>query len=75
MNFRAGGQLPLVISFRAVVLFVMSGAGLTPSNFNAEASDASIREDRTDSHHIADDSLLARLLGGAYYFPRIPRSI
>ena len=39
MNFRAGGQLPLVISFEAVFLFVMSGVGLTPSNFNAEADE------------------------------------
>ena len=37
--FRNGGQLPLVISFEAVFLFVVSGAGLTPSNFNAETSD------------------------------------
>jgi hypothetical protein len=39
LNFRAGGQLPLVISFKAVFLFVMSGAGFTPSNFNAETSE------------------------------------
>ena len=45
---RISGQLPLVVSFRAVFLFVVSGAGLIPSNFNAEASDTSIREERTD---------------------------
>ena len=33
------GQLPLVISIEAVILFVMSGTGLIPSNFNAEASE------------------------------------
>ena len=37
--FHADGQLPLVISFKAVFLFVMSGAGFTPSNFNAETSE------------------------------------
>jgi len=42
LNFRAGGQLPLVISFKAVSLFVMSGAGLTPSNFNAEAGESKL---------------------------------
>ena len=50
IDLRAGGQLPLVISFEAVFLFVMSGTGFTPSNFNAETSDASIREERTDSY-------------------------
>ena len=33
------GQLPLVISFEAVFLFVVSGTGLIPSNFNADASE------------------------------------
>jgi len=42
LNFRAGGQLPLVVNFRAVFLFVMSGAGLNPSNFNAEASESKL---------------------------------
>jgi hypothetical protein len=42
IEFRAGGQLPLVISFEAVSLFVMSGAGLIPSNFNAEASESKL---------------------------------
>jgi hypothetical protein len=32
IDFRAGGQLPLVISFRAVFLFVVSGAGFTLPN-------------------------------------------
>jgi hypothetical protein len=36
------GQLPLVISFEAVILFVVSGTGLIPSNFNAEASDSKL---------------------------------
>ena len=49
IDLRVGGQLPLVISFEAVFLFVMSGTGFIPSNFNAETSDASIREERTDS--------------------------
>jgi hypothetical protein len=40
--FRNGGQLSLVVSFETVFLFVMSGAGLTPSNFNAEASDSKL---------------------------------
>jgi hypothetical protein len=31
--FCTGGQLPLVISFEAVILFVVSGAGFLPSNF------------------------------------------
>ncbi len=44
------GQLPLVIGFEAVFLFVMSGTGFTLSNFNAVTSDASIREERTDNH-------------------------
>ena len=39
---RNGGQFPLVISFKAVFLFVMSGAGFTPSNFNAETSDSKL---------------------------------
>jgi len=37
---RINGQFPLVISFEALSLFVMSGAGLTLSNFNAEAGDS-----------------------------------
>ena len=62
MNYGAGGQLPLVISFEAVFLFVMSGAGFIPSNFNAETSDASIREERTDDHYFHNDPLLEQLL-------------
>ena len=50
IEFRAGGQLPLVISFEAVFLFVMSGTGFILPNSNAETSDASISEERTDSH-------------------------
>ena len=52
------GQLPLVISFEAVFLFVVSGAGFTQSNFNAETSDASIIEERTDDYHVSDNPLL-----------------
>ena len=37
-----GGRLPLVISFEAVFLFVMSGAGFTLSNFNTDASDSKL---------------------------------
>ena len=48
IDLRINGQLPLVVSFEAVFLFVMSGAGFTPSNFNAETSDVAIREERTD---------------------------
>ena len=36
------GQLPLVVSFEAVFLFVMSGTGLILSNFNTEASDSKL---------------------------------
>ena len=39
IDSRIDGQLPLVVSFEAVSLFVVSGAGLIPSNFNAEASE------------------------------------
>jgi hypothetical protein len=57
--FRAGGQLPLVISFRAVFLFVMSGAGFTPSNFNAETSDSKLSGRNVPIiTTISDDSLL-----------------
>ena len=49
IDLRAGGQLPLVISVEAVFLFVMSGTGFTLPNFNIATSDASIREERTDS--------------------------
>ena len=42
IDLRIDGQLPLVISFEAVSLFVMSGAGLIPSNFNAEAGDSKL---------------------------------
>ena len=50
IDLRTGGQLPQVISFEALFLFVMSGAGFTPSNSNAETSDASIIEERTDRY-------------------------
>ena len=62
LELRVGGQLPLVISFEAVFLFVMSGTGFMPSNFNAAASDASIREERTDIHYFRSESLLEQLL-------------
>jgi hypothetical protein len=42
IDWRAGGQLPLVISFEAVFLFVMSGTGFTPSNFNAATSESKL---------------------------------
>ena len=41
-DWRAGGQLPLVVSFEAVFLFVMSGTGFIPSNSNAETSDSKL---------------------------------
>ena len=40
--FRNGGQLSLVVNFETVFLFVVSGAGLIPSNFNMEASDSKL---------------------------------
>ena len=40
----------------------MSGTGFIPSNFNAETSDASIREERTDRYHISDNALLVQPL-------------
>ena len=42
IDLRIDGQLSLVVSFETVSLFVMSGAGLIPSNFNAEASDSKL---------------------------------
>ncbi len=36
----------------------MSGTGFIPPNFNAETSDASIREDRTDNYDFHHNSLL-----------------
>jgi hypothetical protein len=39
IDWRINGQLPLVISFKAVFLFVMSGTGFIPSNFYAETSE------------------------------------
>ena len=60
IDLRVGGQLPLVISFEAVFLFVVSGTGFIPSNSNAGTSDASIREERTDHYHIADNALLVQ---------------
>ncbi len=57
--FRAGGQLPLVISFKAVFLFVVSGAGFIPSNFNAETSDSKLSGRNVPIiTSISDDSLL-----------------
>ena len=58
IDLLVGGQLPLVISFRAVFLFVMSGAGLTLSNSYAAASGIATREERTDNHYFHNDSLL-----------------
>jgi hypothetical protein len=40
--FRSDGQLPFVVSVKAVILFVVSGAGFIPSNFNAETSDSKL---------------------------------
>ena len=40
IDLRTGGQLPQVISFEAVFLFVMSGTGFTLPNFNAATSDS-----------------------------------
>ena len=60
IDLLVSGQLPLVVSFEAVFLFVMSGTGFNPSNFNAGTSDASIREERTDRYHISDNALLVQ---------------
>jgi hypothetical protein len=40
----------------------VSGAGFIPSNFNTETSDASIREERTDSYYFRNNSLLGQPL-------------
>ena len=42
IDLRIDGQLPLVISFEAVSLFVMSGTGLTIPNFNGSTSDSKL---------------------------------
>ena len=73
--FHADGQLPLVISFKAVFLFVMSGAGFTLSNFYAETSDIAIREERTDNQNFRTDSLLGQSLAGVVCSPEAPSSI
>ncbi len=39
IDLLVGGQLPFVVSVRAVFLFVMSGTGFMPSNFNAATSE------------------------------------
>ena len=62
IDLLVGGQLPLVISFRAVFLFVMSGAGFTPSNFNAATSEASFIEERTDDYYFRNNPLLGQPL-------------
>ena len=62
IDLLVGGQLPLVISFRAVFLFVVSGAGFIPSNFNAETSEASLIEERTDDYYFRNNPLLEQPL-------------
>ena len=42
IDLHIDGQLPLVISFEAVSLFVMSGTGLTIPNFNGSTSDSKL---------------------------------
>jgi hypothetical protein len=42
IDLRIDGQLPLVISFKAVSLFVMSGAGFILPNSNAVTSDSKL---------------------------------
>ena len=42
IDLLVGGQLPLVVSFEAVFLFVMSGAGFNLPNFYAETSDSKL---------------------------------
>ena len=42
IDLLVGGQLSLVISFENYFLFVMSGTGFIPSNFNADASDSKL---------------------------------
>jgi hypothetical protein len=42
IDLLVGGQLPLVVSFEAVFLFVMSGTGFTLPNFNTATSDSKL---------------------------------
>jgi hypothetical protein len=42
LSSASNGQLLLVVSFGAVSLFVMSGAGFMPSNSNAATSDSKL---------------------------------
>ena len=42
IDLLVSGQLPLVISFEALFLFVMSGTGFTLSNFYADAGDSKL---------------------------------
>ena len=42
IDLRIDGQLPLVVSFEAVSLFVMSGTGFTIPNFNGSTSDSKL---------------------------------
>ena len=42
IDLHIDGQLPLVISFEAVSLFVVSGTGFLIPNFNGSASDSKL---------------------------------
>ena len=68
LELRVGGQLPLVISFEAVILFVMSGAGLNPPNFNAEASESKLSGRIVPITNISTGSLLERLVNQSSLF-------
>ena len=63
IDLLVGGQLPLVISFEAVFLFVMSGTGFTQSNFNAETGESKLSGRNVPIIIIiSDDSLLGQPL-------------
>ena len=62
-EFRAGGQLSLVISFETVFLFVMSGTGFTLPNSNVATSDSKLSGRNVPIiTTISDDSVLEQLL-------------
>ncbi len=58
IEFRIGGQLPQVVSVEVLSLFVMSGTGLIPSNFNADASESKLSGRDVPIVIGEDDSLL-----------------
>jgi hypothetical protein len=62
-EFRAGGQLSLVISVETVFLFVMSGTGFTLPNSNVATSDSKLSGRNVPiDRNISAESLLGQLL-------------